>query len=271
MTAADELDPTSSVLAFFASELRRVRLEADVSQVELARRTFVAPSLLSKIEAACRVPSQELADQLDEVLEAKGHFRRLWALVIKHAYPPWFRPFVDLEAAATAIRSFQVQVVPGLLQTEDYARAVLNAGRLTNVEDLVTARLDRQRILTRADPPELWVVLDENVLRRVIGSPGVMREQFARIIEAAETPTNVVQVIPYETGAHSALAGPFAALSFAEGADVVYVDAWAQGELLADPGDVKAALRAYDLLRAVSLSPAASIELIAKAMKELNS
>lgn len=269
MSAADELDPASSVLAFFASELRRVRLEAGVPQKELARRAYITPSLLCKIESACRVPSQDLAEQFDQVLGSDGHFARLWPLVIKHAYPSWFRPFVELEAQATVIRSFENQVVPGLLQTESYARAVLEAGPLDTVEELVAARLERQRILRREAPPELWVVLDENVLRRSVGGPAVMREQLGRMVEAAESRRNVIQVVPYSAGAHAG-PGPFAALSFAEGADVVYVDGPFQGQLLADPQDVNTALRAYDLLRAVAMSPSASVEMIAKAIKELN-
>lgn len=270
MAAADELDPTSSVLAFFASELRRVRTEAGMSQTELAKRAFVAPSLLCKIEAAQRVPSRELADELDAAFGTAGHFARLWPLVIRHAYPNWFRPFVKLESAATVIRSFQVQFVPGLLQTEDYARTVFASGRTGNVDDQVTARLDRQRILARETPPELWVVLDENALRRTVGSPAVMSAQLGRLVEAAETPSIVIQVIPYGAGAHPGF-GSFAAFSFAEGADVLHEDGLSRGQLIAEPDAVRAALRTYDLLRAAALSPSASIDMIATAVKELNS
>ncbi|WP_030544908.1 helix-turn-helix transcriptional regulator [Streptomyces albus] len=270
MSAADELDPASSVLAFFASELRRVRLETGVAQTELAKRTYITPSLLCKIESACRVPSQDLAEQFDQVLGTDGHFARLWPLVIKHAYPSWFRPYVELERAATVIRSFQVQFVHGLLQTEDYARAVLAAGRPESIEDLLTARLERQRVLNRDTPPQLWLILDETVLRRVIGSPAVMHAQLSKLLEAAERPRNVIQVVPYAAGAHAGF-GPFTVLSFAEGADVVHEDGFSRGQLLADPGDVNTAVRSYDLLRAVALSPSASVELITAAMKELSS
>ncbi|NJQ00498.1 helix-turn-helix domain-containing protein [Streptomyces zingiberis] len=269
MSAADELDPTASVLAFFASELRRVRREAGVSQTDLARTAYVTPSLLSKIEAASRVPSQDLAEELDRSLGADGHFTRLWPLVIKHAYPPWFRPYVELERNATVIRTFQVQFVHGLLQTEDYARAVLSAGRPDAVEDLLTARLERQRLLDQDLPPRLWLVMDETVLRRVIGGPSVMHAQLAKLVRAAANPRNVIQVVPYSAGAHAGF-GPFTLLSFAEGADVVHEDGFSRGQLLADPEDVQAAVRSYDLLRAVALSPDASIEMIIAAMKELS-
>lgn len=269
MSTADELDPTSSVLAFFASELRRVRTEARVTQAELAARVYVTPSLISKIEAACRVPSQELATALDAEFDTSGHFARLWPLVIRHAYPPWFRPFVALEEQASIIRSFENQVVPGLLQTEEYARAVLDAGPLDNVEELLAARMARQRILADGTPPQLWVVLDENVLRRQVGGPKVMRDQLAHLVEAARSRSNVIQVVPYEAGAHAGVA-PFWVLSFAEGRDVVYADGLFEGRVMADTQSVKTALRAYDLLRAFSLSPKASIEMIADTMRELD-
>ncbi|MDH6126174.1 helix-turn-helix transcriptional regulator [Kitasatospora sp. GP82] len=273
MAAADDLDPTSSVLAFYATELRRLREKSNITQRELARRAHMAPSLLNKIEAAKRLPSKELSEVADEVFGTDRHFQRLWPLVIKFAYPTWFRPFVELEEAATAIRSFEAQAVPGLLQTEQYARAVFTAGRLDRerVEESVAARLERQRILARESPPELWMVLDENVLRRPVGGPATMREQLERLLTAADNPRTVIQIIPYEAGGHAGVSGPFAALTLDEGPDVVYADGFIQGQILADPSDVKAAARAYDLLSAAALSPSRSIDLIAHTMKELNS
>ncbi|MEW2519051.1 helix-turn-helix domain-containing protein [Actinacidiphila alni] len=266
----DELTPDNSVLHFYAEDLKRRRTEAGVGQAQFAREALVAPSLLNKIEAAKRLPSKELSVLADARFGTGDHFQRLWPLVIKYAYPSWFRPFVDLEAAAAAIRSFEVQVVPGLLQIVPYARAVLEAGRLgpERVDELLAARMERQNILTRNDPPDLWVILDENVLHRRIGTPEVFVAQLERLLEAAEMPTTVIQVIPYAAGGHAGLAGPFAALSMAEGPDVVYVDGHLQGQILADPAEVKATLRAYDLLQAEALSPAASLQMIQTAIKE---
>ncbi|CAM5243819.1 MULTISPECIES: helix-turn-helix domain-containing protein [Streptomyces] len=268
MGAAEKLDPSSSVLAFAACELRRAREEAGMTQRALAKSVFVTPSLLAKLEAAQRVPSGEFAARADEVLNTGGLFGRLWPLIMKYAYPSWFRPYVELEAQAQIIRSFELRVIPGLLQTEDYARAALEAGRLSNVDDLLAARLTRQDILTRENPPELWIILDENVLRRPAGVPRVMHDQLARVIEASETPTTVVQVVPYSAGPHAGV-GSFHVLTLEEGPEVVFADGFAQGQLLPDPEHVRAALRAYDLLRAQALSPAASIDLLATTMKEL--
>lgn len=274
MTAENEVDPTvdpkTSTLAFFGVELRIQREKAGMSQTELAKKVHCAPSLLSKIESAKRVPTEELAERCDAALCTRGFFGRLWPVVIKHAYPAWFRPFVELEKDATDIWNFENQVVPGLLQTEEYAHALFAAARLLNTDELVAARMTRQHILERDTPPRLWVVLDENVLRRAVGGPAVMGRQLKRIVEAAQHPHVVVQVVPYSVGAHASMDGPFAGLTLDEGPDVVYVDGRARGHILADPTDVIEYRYAYDLLRADALSPSASIDLIAAAAKELN-
>lgn len=273
MAYADELDPTESVLSFFANDLRRRRENAGISQRELAKRAHMAPSLLNKIEATKRLPTKDLAVLCDETFGTGDHFQRLWPLVVKHAYPSWFRPFVELERSATVIRSFQVQFVPGLLQTEDYARAVLSAGRADKdrVDDLASARIERQHVLRRETPPRLWVVLDENVLRRRVGDPETMRAQLEHLINASEIPSNVIQIVPIDTGAHAGMGGPFAVLTLDEGPQVVYADGFLQGQILAEPEHVTEALRTYDLLVADALSPSRSIDLIARVLKDLRS
>ncbi len=271
MSLAEELDPTSSPLAFYATDLRRMRTARGISQRTFARSALMAASLLNKIEAGVRLPSMELSVVADATFGTVDHFQRLWRLVIKFAYPAWFRPFVELEEAAVAIRSFQVQVVPGLLQTEEYARAVFAGGRpdADSLEKKVASRMARQLILERENPPELWVVLDEYVLRRSVAEPAVMRAQFQRLIDAASVPSTVIQVVPFSAGAHAGFGGSFSALTLDEGPGVVLADGFLQGQILADPEDVKAALRAYNLLAAVALPPKASIDLVAAAMKEL--
>ncbi|GAA1904682.1 helix-turn-helix transcriptional regulator [Streptantibioticus ferralitis] len=269
MSADLEVDSASSMLAFYGAEQRRVRTEAKMSQAQLAKLVFCTPSLLCKIEAAQRVPSQDLAEQCDAVLDTGGHFARLWPLVIKYAYPAWFRPFVELEEQASAIQSFETRLIPGLLQTEGYAQAVLAGARPDKIEELVAARLNRQRILSRDDPPRLWVIIDENALRRNLGGPSVMRAQLARLLEAAEVPRIVVQVVPADVVVHPSHY-PFWTLSFNEGPDVLYVDGFYQGQLRAEPEALGEAHRAYDLLRAAALSPDASIDMIATIMKGLS-
>src|SRR6266516_2421622 len=142
--------------------------------------------------------------------------------------PNWFEAYVGLEEAATQIRAYEVQFVPGLLQTEDYARAVTTLG-YSNPKEItrrVNLRLARQAILSKPDPPSVWVVLDEALLRRPIGGSSVMRGQLKNLIEISQLPNVTIQVIPFRAGGHAAAGGPFSVLRFAEYdlPDVVYLE-----------------------------------------------
>jgi transcriptional regulator with XRE-family HTH domain len=144
--------------------------------------------------------------------------------------PTWFEAYVGLEEAAIGIRAYEIQFVPGLLQTEDYARAVALLGHPSpladDIERRVRLRMARQELLSRAAPPHLWAVLDEAVLRRPVGRPGVMRGQLKHLLEAAERSNVTVQVMPFLVGGHAAAGGPFSILRFAEPdlPDVVYLE-----------------------------------------------
>lgn len=144
--------------------------------------------------------------------------------------PTWFQAYVALEEAAIGIRAYEIQFVPGLLQTEEYARAVALLGhpspQAEDIERRVGLRMTRQAVLSRAGPPHLWAVLDEAVLRRPVGRPGVMRAQLKHLLEAAERSNVTVQVIPFQVGGHAAAGGPFSILRFAEPdlPDVVYLE-----------------------------------------------
>ena len=144
--------------------------------------------------------------------------------------PDWFQVFVGLEEAASLIRSYEIQFVPGLLQTEDYARAVVQHGQRAadpaEVEHRVSLRKDRQQVLSKPNPPRLWAVVDEAVLRRPIGGAGVMESQLERLIEAAKEPNITLQVVPFGFGGPVAEAGSFIILRFPEHdlPDVVYLE-----------------------------------------------
>jgi transcriptional regulator with XRE-family HTH domain len=144
--------------------------------------------------------------------------------------PTWFEAYVALEEAAIGIRAYEIQFVPGLLQTEEYARAVALLGhpspQAEDIERLVSLRMARQGLLSRAAPPHLWAVLDEAVLRRPVGRPGVMRAQLKHLLEVAERSNVTIQVIPFQVGGHAAAGGPFSILRFAEPdlPDVVYLE-----------------------------------------------
>jgi hypothetical protein len=144
--------------------------------------------------------------------------------------PAWFESYVGLEEAAVSIRTYEIQFVPGLLQTEDYARAVTLLGHdgepSAEIEQRVALRMGRQALLNGPNPTHLWAVLDEAVLRRPAGRPGVMRRQLQQIVQVAERPNVTIQIIPFSAGAHAAAGGPFSILRFAERdlPDVVYLE-----------------------------------------------
>ncbi|MBY8886672.1 helix-turn-helix transcriptional regulator [Streptomyces sp. PTM05] len=267
---AKDLQTAPSLLAFFGTELQRVRNKAGWSQSKTAKAAHTTQAMVSYIESGERVPSADLARDLDLAFDTDGHFGRLLPLVIRYAYPGWFLPYVELERAATSIRSFEGQVIPGLLQTEGYARAVLSVVRPDNLDDLVAARMTRQDILTREDRPRTWFVIDEYVLERRIGGPAVMRAQLERLLEAGQHPRTVIQLIEKKRAAHPGLNGPFSMMSFAEGADVLWVDGFSQGRAALDAQEVVEGARTYDLLRAVAKSPEASADLIREHLEGLS-
>ncbi|PLW74150.1 helix-turn-helix domain-containing protein [Streptomyces sp. SCUT-3] len=264
------LDSGSSVLAFFGAELRRLREAAGLTQKQLGEVIYCTGSLVGQIETARKPPTREFTERADAGLGAEGALLRLWPLVSRNSLPPWFREFAELEATATTICTFQSQLVHGLLQTEEYARAVFSSYRPQNLEQKVTARMERQRILQRADPPVLWLVLDEAVLRRPVGGAGVMYAQLARLLECLSHPLVHVQVLPAAVGEHPGLLGSFTVLTFDDTPDIAYSESYEAGQVIINPQAVKARSLRYDLLRATALSPQDSADLIADAMEDLH-
>ncbi|WP_431682251.1 helix-turn-helix domain-containing protein [Kitasatospora sp. KL5] len=272
MASTRDLDPSSSVLGFFGSELRRLREASGLTQERLGEVINYTGSLVGLIETARRKPSLEFTERCDAALGTDGALARIWPLLNRAVFPPWFRGFVELEATATSIRKYQAQTVPGLLQTEDYARALLRKGLVgeseERVEEGVAARLGRQAILDGPDRPYLWVVLDEAVLRRPVGGPEVMRQQMVRLLECAQHPRVVVQVLPFASGEHTSVEGPLTLLSFAEGPDVAYVEGPNFGQVIENSSDLALCVLAYDHLQADALPPSASLAVIEAAVEK---
>jgi transcriptional regulator with XRE-family HTH domain len=182
--------------------------------------------------------------------------------------PHWFEPYISLEAAASVIRNYEVQFVPGLLQTEGYAREVIRLGYPSTSDQEISRRVElrmgRQRLLSRPAPPRLWAALDEAVLRRPIGGPGVMRGQVAHLIEMAEHPAVTVQIVPFSAGGHSAAGGPFAILRFAEPelSDVVYLEQLTSALYLEKPAEVDRYLEVMERLCVQAETAADSVKLL---------
>ncbi|MEE1928721.1 helix-turn-helix transcriptional regulator [Streptomyces sp. TRM 70351] len=262
------LDPGASPLHYFGAELRRLREAAGLTLDQLGGIVFLTGSMIGQVETATKTPKSEHVPRLDTALGAQGDLVRLWEFVQRHRLPSWFQGIAILEAKATEIRVFQAQLVHGLLQTESYARAVLGVMSQSELDTKLEGRLDRQRILTRDDPPLLWVVLDEAVLHRAIGGRAVMRGQLAHLLSFAAHDHVQIQVLPFEAGAHTALPGSFTLFSFPDEADVAYSEGYEEGWATANTKEVANRSLRYDLLRTDALSTRKSAELIARLMEE---
>jgi transcriptional regulator with XRE-family HTH domain len=258
---------SGAALAYWGDELRYHREEAGLTQGELARKVFVSPSLIAMIETGRRAPKPQFIKSADTVLGTGGALARLWKRIIQSSYLEWFRPFVDVESEATSILEFSAQAVPGLLQTEQYARAQFRNGRVRDsdaqIERHVAARMSRQEILNRDQPPFLWVILDEAALRRPVGGAKVMRDQFAWLMQAAASPDIVLQVLPFSAGAHAGMSGPMILFSLPDETDLAYAEGFGGGQLIGRPEEVEECRLRLDLLRASALPPDDSVQMIA--------
>jgi transcriptional regulator with XRE-family HTH domain len=260
------IDPAASPLSFFVSEMIRLRNAAGLSQPALAKRLSYSASQVAKIETCQRIPKPELALALDEVFATGGLFARLQPLVERSSVLPWFRDLFTLEGAASQIRTYESYLMPGIVQTEAYARSVLEAVRpvlsAEEVEQAVALRMTRQEILDRPDPPQLWAIIDEAVLYREVASPVVMREQCRHLLALAQRPNIVVQVIRNADGICCAFGRAFMLLSFRTQSDLVYVEDIGSARYLRDRDEVARYALTYDHLRGSALADDKSAALI---------
>jgi uncharacterized protein DUF5753 len=187
-------------------------------------------------------------------------------------FPDWVKDFVNREATATRMRKYSSAMVPGLVQTRAYAYAVIQAGRphdsAAEVEATVNARLSRQSLLTKADAPHLWMVMDEAALRRPVGTPGTMCEQLQHLLVVAEWPNVVLEVLPFVSGVHAFIGGSLTLLTQRDGARSAYMESSHTGQLFEEPNVVDTYELSYDHLRTHALSARESAAMIAAAMKE---
>ncbi|MFI9029886.1 helix-turn-helix domain-containing protein [Streptomyces sp. NPDC053560] len=198
-----------------------------------------------------------------------------WWHRFRDVLPDWFSAYVSLESAANLIRAYQPHYVPGLLQTEGYARAVLRAGMphasVEEIDRCVDLRMERQSLLRRDNAPMLWAVLDETVLRRPVGGSEVMREQIGRLIEATELPNVRLQVIPFAAGPHPAMYGPFHIFRFPipELPDIAYAESLVGAVYFDQRGDVSQFLEALDRMCAQAAPAHRTAALLSGFRKEI--
>lgn len=201
MPGPRKLDPSSSPRALLGAELRHRREEAGLSQAELGAPLFVSGSFIGQLESGVRRMQMDQAEKFDEVLGADGFFVRNCAALKKSKYPDHFAEAAEAEARAITIKEYAPQLIPGLLQSETYARAVFREYQPTAVasaiDDLVAARLERAQLLADPTQPMLWAVLDEAVLRRTVGGPGVMSGALHHVATLVQQHRIIVQVLPF--------------------------------------------------------------------------
>ncbi|WP_431996075.1 helix-turn-helix domain-containing protein [Streptomyces fungicidicus] len=258
---------------FFGAELKRRREDARFTQVELGTRVFVSGGYIGQFEQAIRKPQLDVAQRIDSALQTDGIFERLCKkLIDDRRYADYFAKAAELEALATNISEFAPTLVPGLLQTPAYARAVTLAMNPLApdefIEEKVSGRVERARILKDATRPVYWVILHESVLRVPVGGPAVMAEQLEHVATLARLRTVIMQVLPYAAGAYALMNGMTVLMEFEDAPPTAYTEAVYSGNLLDDPAVVKRTHSAYDLLRAAALSPEASLALIESAAKD---
>jgi transcriptional regulator with XRE-family HTH domain len=263
--------------------LRRYRESAGLTIDAVAERLDCSASKVSRLETGQTGASpRDVRDMLLLYQVAQPELEELMEVARETRQRGWWRPYgsvltgayVSFEAAAQSIRAYEAQCVPGLLQTEGYARALMGAARLeltpAEFDKRVYVRMQRQALLSQADPVELWCVLDEAALLRRVGGAEVMRAQWERLIEDAARPNVVLQVLPLDAGAHPGMDGSFVLLRFPDevDADTVYV-AFATGGVFQDKADELSRYSAiFALLAEQALTPDASVALIAKLVKE---
>ncbi len=258
----DEYGAINTVNAF-GEELRAHRAHADLRIADLGAKLNLSAAMVGAIERGTRAARLNTAEQCDQIFGTPETFVRLWRLAARSAVPSQVSPYYDLEAQATRVHKWELRCVPGLLQTPDYASAIMRTGLPREADDILEEdlrlRIERQEILTRDEPPLAWFILDESVLYRPYGD---MRKQLQHLTEMAELPNVVVQVLRHAMTDHPGLRGPITILEFADSPPVGYAEGWGSGRLIESTADVAVALACYDLIRASALSRDASLKLI---------
>ncbi|MFY1620093.1 helix-turn-helix domain-containing protein [Micromonospora sp. WMMD736] len=248
-------------------QLRKLRALQGMSQDEFGRRASYSGSTVSAVETGTRPMDLAYAERADKVLDTGGLFVSLLEMAQSAGQPSWFRPWLDAERVAMQLRYFNPTLIPGLLQTANYARAVLRFDDLrpeSEVENQVASRLERQEILTRERPPQVVAVIDEGALRR---QDAIMSEQLAHLVKMAELPHIHIHVIPRDAGLHVGLSGPLALARSSDGNWVGHLENQLAG-LVVDGEDGMATLLArWEGVRGVALPQSLSIAL----MKEVES
>jgi transcriptional regulator with XRE-family HTH domain len=287
MATSKGAKPPTVRLRRLAAELRRLRAEAELSREQVAAQTGVNEGTLYRLETARARPQRRTllalldlygvseavrSDLLDLSKSADGQG---WLRPYQSELPEEYAAYINFEAEARSVRNYESLFIPGLLQTEDYARAVITGtlpmASQPEVEQRVQARIERQELLTAERPLELWAIVDEAAVRRMVGGPGVMRGQLLHLLQAVDRPNITVQVITFDAGAHPGMPGSFVYMEFGEAADpeLVYIDTLAGDLFLEAEADLRRYSQMFDHLRATALSQSQTTDMISAVTESL--
>lgn len=271
-----------------AAELRQLRTDAGLTREDVSEQTSINSATLYRIETARVRPQRRTLlalldkygvsdeDQRSEMIALSRQATQLgWLQQYESELPEQYTTYISFEAEARSIRDYESQFIPGLLQTEDYARALIQ-GTLPllpadEVQRRVEARLQRQAALTKKAPLQLWAIMDEAIFHRMVGGPSVMAEQLSRLIDAGRQTHVTLQTIPFEIGAHPGMTGPFVIMDFPDKADpeLVYTESMGGDLFLERDTDVRRYATMFEHLRALAMNPADSERAIKKRIDAL--
>ncbi|NBM19674.1 helix-turn-helix transcriptional regulator [Streptomyces sp. GC420] len=276
---ADEAEDAADLFRVIGRQLRLLRERVGFTQRELGDRLGYSEDLIRSVECGRRTPRPELLDAADDLLGAGGLLRAAKEDLeraktrARVRHPTWFKDYARLEREAVELHDYSSLALPGLLQTEDHARAVFTSRQPLLPDDVVEqrviARLERQEILTRWPPPLTTFTIEESVLRRPIGGRAVHREQLRRLLETAALRSVELHVMPTERPEHPSLGGPFILLTPKGRHQVGYLEIQNTSKLVTDPEEVRILAARYGSIRGQALNPRESLTLVEKTLGEL--
>ncbi|MFD9290051.1 helix-turn-helix domain-containing protein [Streptomyces sp. NPDC060030] len=265
-SAQPEGKAENGVAVAFGRQLKLLRVRAGLDRAEFGKRVGYAAQSVASFEQGRRIPQPEFIDKADRVLDAGGLLVALKEELARSQYPAFFRDMARLEAEAVTLHVYATMAVPGLLQTEDYARAVFVMRRPLldeeTIEQRVSARLARQVIFSRKPMPTLSFVIEESVLRRPVGGLSVLRGQLEQIVLHGQRRNVEVQVMPTARPEHCGLAGPFTLIEKRDGRRMAYVEVQRDSRLHTDRADVRDVEEQYGIIRAQALTPRESLDVV---------
>ncbi|MFD8458169.1 helix-turn-helix domain-containing protein [Streptomyces antimycoticus] len=266
-------EDSGAFIKSFGLQIKLLRERAGLTQAELGSRVGYGADQIAAVEQGRRIPKPELIDKADEVLSAGGLLKAMKGEVARARYPAFFRNTARLEAQAVELHVYATQAVPGLLQTEEYARAVCTMWRPLlddeTIEQRVASRMARQEIFSRMPAPLMSFVIEEVVFQRPFGGTSVLRGQLEQILLIGQKRNVVVQVMPTGREEHAGLAGPFTLMETGTGQRTAYAEVQSTSRLHTERSAVRELEATYGIIRAQALAPRESLTMIEKLLGEL--